>query len=41
LSLIKDIYTNVWVVIVTGTKHMLYYSISRQQCLDYMNNVGK
>ena len=41
MSLIKDIYTRVWVVIVTGTNPVLYYSMSRQQCLDYMNNVGK
>jgi len=41
LSLVKDIYAKVWIVIVTGTSHVLYYSISKQQCLDYMNNVGR
>jgi len=36
LSLIFDVYAKVWVVIVQGTDHWLYFSISRQQCLDYM-----
>jgi len=41
LSLTKDFISKLWVVLVTGTPHVLYYSISKQQCLDYMSNVGK
>ena len=36
MSLIFDHTTKVWVVLVEGTNHVLYYSISREQCYDYM-----
>jgi hypothetical protein len=41
LSLTKDIANGVWLVLVTGTSHVLYYSVSRSQCERFMGNVGR
>ncbi len=40
MSLHFDIYHKVWVVLLKGTEHLMYYSASRAQCIEYMHNMG-
>jgi len=38
MSLRMDIYNKVWVVLLTGTSHILFYSASKAQCEEYMSS---
>ena len=40
MSLHFDVYAKVWVVLLQGTQHLLYYSASRALCIDNMHNMG-
>jgi hypothetical protein len=40
MSLTFDTISKVWVVILTGTYIVLYFSISRNQCEEFMHKRG-